>query len=266
MGVMTQFDFLNEELLESSEELAFPSWADEDRRSSFGDSLDVRSIDKAALHDMGSFSGSETDLTPRESDDDDEEVRDRVRSVLSVRQWLSASVSVSPSIYVCLALVVHLSILLCLSIRLTLPVRRCPSVSVRQCLRLRLSVGLLRRSTALPVIDSDLSDGNSALVMLIILTTVLVVVIVLIGPWLRNTASGNLLIVSLSLSGLCSGWPTPQTGAYRERWRRQQCVQRSSWRTRMWWKSRCTPAKMTRPRKRRKKAKVRPSPGLFYSV
>ena len=75
MGVLTNFDFLNDELLESSEELAFPSWGDEDRRSSFGDSLDVRSINKSTLRDTGSLSGSEQDLTPRESSDDEDEVR-----------------------------------------------------------------------------------------------------------------------------------------------------------------------------------------------
>ena len=74
------FDFLDDEL-EMSEELGGFGWSGDVRRQSY-ESLDVRAITTGALRNMDSFSGSDQDLTPHESSDDElDEVGERNQNV-----------------------------------------------------------------------------------------------------------------------------------------------------------------------------------------
>lgn len=68
-GVFRDFDFLDDEL-ETSEEMGGFGWSGDVRRQSF-DNIDVRSNAVNNLPNMDSFSGSDQDLTPHESSDED---------------------------------------------------------------------------------------------------------------------------------------------------------------------------------------------------
>ncbi|XP_032237485.2 protein furry homolog isoform X2 [Nematostella vectensis] len=75
MSVLTKFDFLDDVSEESSDESRFAVWPGEETRRESFDTLDVQSLSKTNLPAMGSFSGSDQDLTtPHESSDDEDEL------------------------------------------------------------------------------------------------------------------------------------------------------------------------------------------------